>query len=134
MLPKEDLRSGKYFTAGNVAYLESSDVESTGELKHKGKTIVLFQANYCPHCTVCKPDYAQLGEIYKDKGVLVSTIQMDGSEDEKNAGKKVIQHMTENGHTVSGYPTFAIFNNGKIIYVPEGRDLNSLTNAIEKTN
>jgi thiol-disulfide isomerase/thioredoxin len=117
----------------DVPYLEESDVNDQGELIPsvcKGKpTLVLLQANFCPHCTVVKPDFQKLLN-HNDK-FTIATIQCDGGDTDKKACQKISNRL---GEKFRGFPTYVIFNkNGSFKEICEvGRDYNSLNNYMQR--
>jgi len=109
----------------DVPYLEDQDVKDNGDLQSevcKGlPTLVLVQANFCPHCTHAKPDFQKL--LDSKNSFTILTIQGDGPESDKAAYKKL-------AHNVRGFPTYLEFSrDGKFKGVCKiGRDYESLKN------
>lgn len=115
------------FDKGNVVYLEDIDVDAQGNIQLPGKTVVMFQGNFCHWCTQAKPAYSTLADAYTNKGWVFATIQVDGSESEKKANEKAKQQVKSRG-----VPAFAIYNNGKFVSLYEGnRDVNSMAKFLE---
>lgn len=115
------------FDKGNVLYLEEIDVDAQGNINLPGKTMVMFQGNFCHYCTEAKPAYSNLADAYTNKGWVFATIQVDGSDSEKKASEKAKQQVKSRG-----VPTFAIYNNGKFVSLYEGaRDAQSMAKHLE---
>jgi thiol-disulfide isomerase/thioredoxin len=88
----------------DVPYLQEQDVKDNGDLQPsvcKGlPTLLLVQANFCPHCTHAKPDFQRLLDS-KNKFTIV-TIQGDGDSSDKAAYQKLSRN-------VAGFPTYLVF-------------------------
>lgn len=117
----------------DVPYLEDSDINDNGDLKPivcKGKmTLLLVQANFCPHCTVVKPDFQKL-QKHNDK-FTIATIQGDGEGSDKRAYQKLSNRL---GDKLRGFPTYIVFNSdGTFKEICEaGRDYSSLSKYMQQ--
>ena len=91
-----------------VSYLEIDDFDQDGNLietEHlKTPLFVLFQAGWCSHCAVAKPEFQKLAEL----GLVdCATIQVDGIRpSEREYAKHVNKIYPE---SFVGFPSYVLF-------------------------
>jgi thiol-disulfide isomerase/thioredoxin len=113
-----------------IAYLEKSDFSKDGNLLPSvtmGKPVlVMFQANYCGHCTSAKPEFQKLAN---SKFVNCMTIQGDGQKSERD-----IMSMIDKIYPgFRGYPSYLLFiNNTRIPYDGRNRSADALRRFVYK--
>jgi thiol-disulfide isomerase/thioredoxin len=72
----------------------------------KGYWVVLYYANWCPHCQVMKPEWNKLSEKFKqDKSINVADVESEFMD-------KIDQEHKQN---VQGFPSIVSCNQGKKI-------------------
>lgn len=114
----------------NIPYLEDHDIETDGTLKphvSRGKpSIIMIQGDFCGYCNMAKPDFQQL--IDSDD-VNVFTIQIDASDSERNAAKKLGKI-----NNSPGVPAYVGFKSDGTTGISHkgGRDLKSLKSFISE--
>lgn len=112
-------------TLQNVIYLEGHDIDDNGNiLSHVNSNkpiILMLQGNFCGYCTQAKPAFQQLSQ--QVPSVLVATVQIDGSQKDKEASAK-LSKVNKN----PGVPAYLGFDkNGRFVKSHTGgRDMESL--------
>lgn len=102
--------SKKYNTGykANSEHINSnSDSNSNGECE-----ILLFTANWCPHCRAAKPIWEEVKNEYKDKTINGQTIvftDVDCTNESPDVSKMMDQYKIE------GFPTIKLIKNGQVI-------------------
>ena len=110
----------------NVSYLEIHDLMPSGDLKpyvNNGfPAIIMAQGNFCGYCKTAKPAYQDLAN--SDIQVVLCTIQIDGSPEEKEAAKLLPKW----DKSYRGVPAYFGFNKqGKYVKTHlGGRDTESI--------
>jgi thiol-disulfide isomerase/thioredoxin len=80
----------------------------------KGKVVVLYYADWCPHCQDLKPTIVKLAEVGKKNGFQVAAIDM------AQANEILISRVKKFRYKVQGYPTLIGFMNGKPYSIYQG--------------
>lgn len=98
-----------------IVYLQNKDFDENGRLIEpslKNKIVlVLIQINGCVYCEKAKPTFQQAANLNKDSNVVFAAIQADGNfEDEPLLKERLVEIIP----FVIGFPSFAIFVNGKL--------------------
>jgi thioredoxin-like negative regulator of GroEL len=104
-------------------HLKVSDPKSAEQFTNesrKGYWIVLYYANWCPHCQVMKPEWQKFAEKYAvDKSINVAEVE---SENLSSVGE-------EHRQNVEGFPTIVCLNKGKPVSKYQGpRTSNDIDN------
>lgn len=103
----------KHFN-NNVAYMEDSDFDATGNLVNPKvpkdiPVVIMAQASWCPHCTTAKPAFQEFANKNAGK-IFCATIHSDGDrETEKALGKR----MKTIKPGFRGFPEYLCYNGGK---------------------
>lgn len=111
-----------------VAYLENNDFDDKGNLKIKTSkpVVILLQGSFCGYCHQFIPEYLKAANMLKNK-VIFSTIQIDGNDDEKKLGNKIMKMID-----AKGVPTIILYKNGKYSGTYEGpRKAEALTDYLQ---
>lgn len=109
----------------DIPYLEGADINDDATLKPyvgKGKPVVMMiQGNFCPHCTVAKPDFVKFAMV--TPSVQAVSVQSDGGPTDASAVEKL-----KSVNTSPGVPAYLGFDkNGRFKAVHQGgRDVASL--------
>ena len=109
------------FNGTNVIHLEDTDFKNN--VLHfqgtpvKGKWLVMVQGTYCGFCTKSKKPFTELSEKYANKGVIFATVHIDGTDPEKNLGRRLADITKK---PISGVPTYILFENGKFSAMVSG--------------
>lgn len=121
--------------------LSASDISLD---QHKGKVVYLdFWASWCPPCALSFPWMKALEEKYKDKGLVILTVNLD--EEKKDANNFLNKYQAKNlnviynpygnlaeKYKISSMPTSFLYNrNGKLISEHKGFT-DEIAKAIEK--
>jgi len=87
-------------------------------------TLILYYADWCPHCTVIKPTWNELNKKYsRSKNVRLIEVEYDNM---KHVPKKYSKH-------IRGFPTLNLVKDDKILTEYNGhRNLDSLKDFIGK--
>ena len=94
---------------GKSHYVENSSSNTTAS---DPVEIILFSADWCPHCKVARPEWNKISEKYHNKnikGKLVIFTDVNCTEETAETTKL----MTKYG--VEGYPTVKLIKDGKVI-------------------
>ena len=83
------------------------------------KKLVMFYAEWCPHCQKIKPQWDEAAEVMNAEGEnRMMKVNCGGSSDEE---KQIMQK-----YGIDGYPTIAVFEKGeKVSIFTEGRSKES---------
>ena len=100
--------SKKYNTGykANSEHINSS-TDSSNECE-----MLLFTANWCPHCRAAKPIWEEVKNEYKDKTINGQTIvftDVDCTNESPDVSKMMDQYKIE------GFPTIKLIKNGQVI-------------------
>jgi thioredoxin-like negative regulator of GroEL len=91
----------------------------------KGYWIVLYYANWCPHCQVMKPEWEKFAEKYNtDKSINVAEVE---SEHLNSVGE-------EHRQNVEGFPTIVCLNKGQSVSKYSGPRTSTDIDAFAKEN
>jgi thiol-disulfide isomerase/thioredoxin len=91
----------------------------------KGYWIILYYANWCPHCQMMKPEWQKFAEKYRTNNkVNVAEVE---SEFLNNLGE-------EHKQRIQGYPTVSCAKNGKVIANHEGPRTTDAFNDFANSN
>ena len=120
-----------------IWYLEDSDFDQKGNLiakqaKGYSSALIMFQGNFCGHCTKAKPSFQQAAEVLNKKGVFIGTINIDGTSSEKalaNRLKKLPQFQFD-----GSVPHYVKLQGGQVIVYEQGRDAESFRNSVQLLN
>jgi thiol-disulfide isomerase/thioredoxin len=90
--------------------------------------VVLFYADWCPHCVSTKPEWAKLtnkldGKNVNGKNVQVKAVNCEGSEVEKEVANDV---------GVSGYPTIKVMKNNENVEYNGPRNAAAIEEFVSK--
>jgi thiol-disulfide isomerase/thioredoxin len=95
-----------YINVQNAGTAEEFSRESK-----KGYWIILYYANWCPHCQMMKPEWQKFAKKHQtDNGVNIAEVE---SEFVNNLGE-------EHKSRIQGYPTVTCAKNGKVVASHEG--------------
>lgn len=113
------------FNSPYVYYIEQQDFDNNYQLKSNiinpntaqpyfaGRTIVMIQGSYCPHCNNIKPAYQKIAESLSKQGIEFATIQIDGNQE----GEAIYQNpdFFQNllKKPLEGVPLIVRFENGR---------------------
>jgi thiol-disulfide isomerase/thioredoxin len=109
------------FNGTNVIHLEDTDFKNN--VLHfqgapvKGKWLVMVQGTYCGFCTKSKKPFVDLSEKYPNNGVIFATVHIDGTDPEKNLGRRLSDIIKK---PISGVPAYLLFENGKFSAMVSG--------------
>ena|SRR5579872_1505821 len=100
------------FKNTNIKELSVSDFDDKGNLlNYKGKSIVLFYAEWCGHCQHFKPDYVELSKNGKINYLAVNM---------SNTSDIMKEKMKDWKFKISGFPTIIGFYNGQPYSIYQG--------------
>ena len=116
-----------------VAYLTNEDIDDSGKLSstvpQKKPIFLMIQASFCSHCTTSKPAFQKAADNLKNK-VFFTTIQGDGKEPGEPVTNSKMKAIT--GGKFLGYPSYALYKNGKWTNYEGGRDEASIVDFLNK--
>lgn len=95
-------------------YIDVQNNETAEQFKEKSKKgywVILYYANWCPHCQTMKPEWKKFGNKYEyDTQINVAEVESQFLEEIGDEHKSRVQ----------GYPTVMLAKNGKSIAGHEG--------------
>ena len=88
-------------------FIKVSDLQSANKFKSetkKGYWIILYYANWCPHCQSMKPDWEKFADKYNSPSSIINVAEVESQ----------FLDMTGQEHksNVEGYPTIVSCNKG----------------------
>lgn len=115
----------------NVTDLSLNDfvVEEQQFLKPKGKyraALVLFKADWCPHCVQFSQTFFQLASTNPD--VMFGLVDSDTDRDLL----KRIEDSPNPVYKVNGFPTIALYKNGKFQKLIQDRSLDAIQKELNE--
>tara|TARA_Y100001970_G_C14198075_1_gene839355 strand:+ start:1550 stop:1966 length:417 start_codon:yes stop_codon:yes gene_type:complete len=117
-----------FFHSYNEGF-ETSPSNFNSELGNSGKKLVLFYADWCPHCTSFKPDWDEVANT-SNNGSIKKLISVNVG-DNSSESKKVMKE-----YNVEGFPTIILIDqtsSSKKMNVYEGgRDKTSLQTYVSE--
>ena len=100
-----------YLTKKTVNYKENSERMSTTE-GVKEAEILLFSADWCPHCKTARPEWEQVKTEYDGKvinGFVILFTDVNCTSESPDVEKMMNQYKVE------GFPTIKLLKNGQVI-------------------
>lgn len=91
------------FSTSIRVIVDQKNFKSLVDMSFSLPVFIVFYSPYCGHCQRMHPDWIQFMERYKDDPYIVAA-EINCIEFRKEAGTLM---------SISGYPTFAVVNNGK---------------------
>ena len=100
-----------YFSSKNKSYNDNREKAVTSEGNGKTAELMLFSANWCPHCKTAKPVWTELSTDYEDKminGYRIIFTNVDCSEESGEVEKLMDKYKVE------GFPTIKLIKDGQV--------------------
>ncbi|KAF7345536.1 hypothetical protein MVEN_01572300 [Mycena venus] len=103
-------------------------VDNLNEVMNRGDgvTVIYFWADWCPPCQAIAPWYQKLSRLNDFKDLVFYTIHAGGSEDYS------LDVMANRGAAIEGFPSFAVFREGKEVGRCIGNDIGALQTLLKK--
>ena len=100
-----------YFVSKNKSYTDNREKANTSEGNGKTAELMLFSANWCPHCKTAKPVWNELSTDYEDKminGYRIIFTSVDCSEESGEVERLMDKYKVE------GFPTIKLIKDGQV--------------------
>ena len=102
-----------YFTVfyNKSGFTENSEKGSKSDGNGKTAELMLFSANWCPHCKTAKPVWTELSTDYEDKminGYRIIFTNVDCSEESGEVERLMDKYKVE------GFPTIKLIKDGQV--------------------
>ncbi len=100
-----------YFSSKNKSYTDNREKAVTSEGNGKTAELMLFSANWCPHCKTAKPVWIELSSDYEDKminGYRIIFTNVDCSEESGEVERLMDKYKVE------GFPTIKLIKDGQV--------------------
>jgi thiol-disulfide isomerase/thioredoxin len=109
-------------------YINVQNAGTAEEFSNKSKKgiwIILYYANWCPHCQMMKPEWEKFAEKYKsNNNVNVAEVESEFLNNLEDEHKQRIQ----------GYPTVTCAKNGKVVASHDGPRTSDSFNDFANSN
>lgn len=112
------------------SYVANNELKPASSQGGKEAEIMLFYADWCPHCKTAKPEWNQVKEKYNGKTINGYTIiftEYNCTEENPQIEQKMTQYKIE------GFPTIKMLKDGKVIEFdakPNQQNLEKFLNTV----
>lgn len=100
-----------YLVSKNKSYTDNREKGNTTKGNGKTAELMLFSANWCPHCKTAKPVWNELSSDYEDKminGYRIIFTSVDCSEETGEVERLMDKYKVE------GFPTIKLIKDGQV--------------------